>query len=512
MTFHTTNCLSWDFSLYLVTHRTSENFPNTSKGISNFLTHLERCFQGGVTILQLREKELSDGDFLNLAYKVKKLCQIYGVRFVINDNIKVAIEVDADGIHIGQEDMELREALELTGSKIPIGVSVKDVREANKAIQDGASYLGIGPVYPTNTKKLNKEIIGIDGVKQILNVIDTRIPVVAISGINENNINELMEKAIGDNQRRLDGVAMVSAIMDSKTPIKTCDYYKHVLREYNNQSYREFEEIEQVIKLIEKTIESRPIIHQLTNMVAINDSANVTLAIGASPIMAPDTKETEDLIKFSKALLINMGTLKKEMINEYILHGKVYNNANLPVILDPVGVGASQLRRECIDNILNEVKISVIKGNSNEIATLAGESIKSEGVDSSCKINNSMEIAEKLAIKYNCTVIMTGEIDYITNGKLRFSVHNGHHLMEKITATGCMLGAIIASYVAVEPDNPIIGVLTGTIVFTLAGELASKLSNGPGTFKYQLLDQLHHLTHYPTYQSIIKSRIKVIKY
>ena len=197
-----------DYSLYLVTN--SDNKTNTQ-----FLKIIEESINGGVSLVQLREKTCSTLDFYNLARDVKKITTKYGIPLIINDRIDIALSVDADGVHIGQDDMPMTIAREILGDKI-IGVSASNLDEALKAEEDGADYLGVGAIYTTNTKNDAKSV-SIDELKIISKTVN--IPVVAIGGINHNNANELINTQI-------DGISVVSAIMNSKNPLESAKRLK----------------------------------------------------------------------------------------------------------------------------------------------------------------------------------------------------------------------------------------------------------------------------------------------
>ncbi len=182
--------------LYLVTDR-------RWLGSRDFVETVEEAIDNGVTLVQLREKNLDYGEFLELAKDLKEVCQKHGVPFLINDNIKVAKEVDADGLHIGQGDMALEEARQILGEDKIIGLSCGNLEEARKAKRDGADYIGVGSVFSTGSKKDAKNI-GLEGLEEIAREVD--LPIVAIGGINKDNILELAAFDI-------DGVALISAIL-----------------------------------------------------------------------------------------------------------------------------------------------------------------------------------------------------------------------------------------------------------------------------------------------------------
>ena len=190
-----------DYTLYLVT-------DNKNKTEEKFLNTIEESIKGGVSLVQLREKKLKHDEFLNIALKVKKLLKKYNVPLIINDNVEIAKEIDADGIHVGQDDLEAKKVRKILGNDIIIGVSAHNIKEAKKAERDGANYIGCGTIFKTYTKS-DATLITKDELKNIVNTVS--IPVVYIGGIKEDNIKELKNTGIK-------GVSVVSAIMESENP------------------------------------------------------------------------------------------------------------------------------------------------------------------------------------------------------------------------------------------------------------------------------------------------------
>ncbi len=191
--------------LYAVTDR------RWSEGTTLY-EQVEQALQGGVSTLQLREKNLGDEEFLKEAMEIKELCKKYDVPLIINDNVEVAIKCGADGVHVGQEDMEASKVREKVGRDMIIGVSAHNVEEARRAVSNGANYLGVGAVFSTSTKD-DVDVLSKETLKDICLAVD--VPVVAIGGINQDNILEL-------NGTGVDGVAVVSAIFSSENIVETC--------------------------------------------------------------------------------------------------------------------------------------------------------------------------------------------------------------------------------------------------------------------------------------------------
>lgn len=242
---------------------------------------------------------------------------------------------------------------------------------------------------------------------------------------------------------------------------------------------------------------NNPLVHQITNYVTVNDCANITLAIGASPVMADDIKEVEDMVSISSALVINIGTLNSQTVESMVLAGKKANALGIPVVLDPVGAGATPFRNEVGKRLIDEIKFSVIRGNLSEIKSLYGVETKTKGVDSSEQSSLSeVELAKEIAIKWGTVIAITGVKDIITDGIKVFIVENGHEIMSKVTGTGCMCTALIGSYLGGCKDN-LIAALSGVVSMGIAGERAyERLEKNEGTGKLRLniLDEIFNLT------------------
>ncbi|HEM55892.1 MAG TPA: hydroxyethylthiazole kinase [Thermodesulfobium narugense] len=248
-------------------------------------------------------------------------------------------------------------------------------------------------------------------------------------------------------------------------------------------------------KILQKIKERKPLIHHITNYVAMNDSANVTLAIGALPIMALEEVELDDITNMASAVLLNIGTLKQDEINHMLLAGKYANFKNIPLILDPVGAGASKFRTRTAKNLLQTLKISIIKGNSFEISTLADLPAEGIGVDAISSNKNYANIAKEAAKKYKSIVLVTGEKDFVSDGERVFEIEGGSFLMSKVTGCGCMLGSIVACFAAIERENLLIASLGASIFFKSVGKLAEQRSTLPGSFRNSLIDSAYLISN-----------------
>lgn len=248
-----------------------------------------------------------------------------------------------------------------------------------------------------------------------------------------------------------------------------------------------FHEIFETIK------KEKPLIHHITNYVTVNDCANVVLALGGSPVMADDLDEVEEMVSLASALVLNVGTLNQRTIEAFILAGKKANALGIPVVLDPVGVGATALRTQTVQRILKEVQLSVLRGNMSEIKTIYGQEGKTRGVDSmDDSLMGGKEIALGLAKRLNCVVAITGATDIVSDGKKVFYIENGHEMLSRVTGTGCMTTSLIGLCIGTK-KNPFHGAIMGTAIMGLAGEIAYEaLSNKEevGTFRLKLMDAI----------------------
>ncbi len=247
-----------------------------------------------------------------------------------------------------------------------------------------------------------------------------------------------------------------------------------------------------IFEIIERIRQERPLIHNITNMVAMNDSANIILAIGGLPVMAHAQAEVREMVRVAGALVLNIGTLTSEQIDSMIAAGEEANNLKKPVVLDPVGAGATHLRTESALRLQERIKIDIVRGNHAEVSILAGLKGSIKGVESVGSGKNAVEVARSLARKHNQVVIITGKQDIVTDGKTVIEINNGSPMLGTITATGCMVTSLIATFAAVCDDY--IMASTGALVcFGLAGERAAVKAQGPGSFKVNLFDEVYNL-------------------
>jgi hydroxyethylthiazole kinase len=256
-------------------------------------------------------------------------------------------------------------------------------------------------------------------------------------------------------------------------------------------------------KIFDKVRKEKPLIHHITNWVTIYDCANITRAFGALPVMAHAKEESGDMTKIASALALNIGTLTPELIQSMILAGTIANKKDIPVVLDAVGVGATKLRDDKAFELLEKIKVNIIKGNASEIARIAGKVVVTKGVESTEVKDDLIDISKKLARERCATIVITGKNDIITDGNRVFLVRNGHKMMGNIVGTGCMATSVIASFAAVEKDYTFAS-SAALSCFGIAGELAVIKSNGPGSFKQNFYDEVFNLN-----SKIIKEMSKV---
>jgi hydroxyethylthiazole kinase len=240
---------------------------------------------------------------------------------------------------------------------------------------------------------------------------------------------------------------------------------------------------------LKKVREKKPLIHNITNYVVMNTTANALLACGASPVMAHAQEEVVEMVSFAGALVLNIGTLTPYWIDSMLKAGKRANELNVPIILDPVGSGATTLRTESAKRLMNELTIRVVRGNASEVLSLAREGSRTKGVDAMHAVDEAAEAAKGLARELNTTLAITGPVDLITDGNRTYRVSNGHELMGYVTGTGCTATVITGAFLAVDNDA-VQATTTALAYYGLAGEKAAVRAQAPGSFQIALIDAL----------------------
>jgi hydroxyethylthiazole kinase len=236
--------------------------------------------------------------------------------------------------------------------------------------------------------------------------------------------------------------------------------------------------------------DAKPLIHQITNYVVMNETANATLALGALPVMAHAKEEVEEMVGYAGALVLNIGTLSPHWVEAMLLAGKAANARGIPVVLDPVGVGATRYRTETAKQILDEVDVTVLRGNAGEVATLVGVAAEVRGVESIGAAGDPAELARAAGATLGVVASVTGPVDHVSDGDRVIAIANGHPLLATITGTGCMSSAMTGCFLAVNRDRPLDAAAEALVAFGVAGEDAAVGAKGPGSFHVALYDAL----------------------
>ena len=463
---------------------------------------VEEALRGGVTMVQLREKELQGEALEQEAREILALCRQYGVPLLINDDVMLAKKIGADGVHVGQDDMSAAKARELLGEDAVIGVTARTVEQAVAAQEAGADYLGSGAVFGTSTKKDAKPM---DPAyfQQICESVS--IPVVAIGGVTLDNIREL-------EGRKMSGFAIVSGIFAAEDiETRTRDLW---------EAAQELCLPGQVSRLKKEILRRHPVVQCITNIVTVNDCANALLAVGASPTMAHHPEEMEEFAAVCDALVCNMGAT--ESLEAMMAAGKA-DTAGLsrPVVIDPVGCATSAFRRRKCLELIDAVHPACIRGNGAEIRALATDHRTARGVDdlflqektegpadkngqSGAEISEdqpssdfslseeTVRCARQLSRMTGAIVIASGETDYVVCGDRVYSVRGGSAWMTRVTGTGCMLSVLLGAFLSVENSALSAAACCGmmNVCAERAQEHTAAEHGGTGTFRVHLIDEL----------------------
>jgi hydroxyethylthiazole kinase len=234
----------------------------------------------------------------------------------------------------------------------------------------------------------------------------------------------------------------------------------------------------------------KPLVHQITNYVVMNETANATLSLGALPVMAHAPQEVEEMAGVAGALVLNIGTLSEHWIDAMLLAGK---SAAGPIVLDPVGAGATRYRTDTAKRLLAELEIAVVRGNAAEVAMLAGREAEIRGVESIGAEGSGAELAREAARTLGTVVSVTGPTDHVSDGDRVVAIANGHELLATVSGTGCMSTAVTGSFLAAKPNEPLEAAAEALVAFGVAGEDAASEARGPGTFHAALYDALYNL-------------------
>lgn len=255
---------------------------------------------------------------------------------------------------------------------------------------------------------------------------------------------------------------------------------------------------------LDRVRETAPLIHNITNYVTVNDVANVLLACGGSPIMSDDIQDVEDITSICGGLNINIGTLNQNTIPSMFAAGKKANELGHPVVLDPVGAGASALRTQTALKLLEEVKFTVVRGNISEIKTLASGAGTTKGVDADVadkvteeNLDNAVAFAKAFAARTGAVIAITGAIDIVADAQKAYCIRNGNAMMSCITGTGCQLSALTAAFVTANPGQPLEAAAAAVCAMGLAGEVAHQRltpQDGNATYRNYIIDAIYNMT------------------
>ncbi|KAL5117575.1 thiamine biosynthetic bifunctional enzyme [Pleosporales sp. CAS-2024a] len=523
-----------DYSLYLVTDST-----HALLGARDVAEVVDQAVAGGVTMVQYRDKTGDTALLVATAKRLHEKCKAHNVPLLVNDRVDVALAVGCEGVHLGQEDLDVAAARQLLGDAAIIGATVSSMQEARIAVERGADYLGIGTLYATTTKKNTKQIIGINGIRSILAALDQgspaarKIKTVCIGGVNASNLQRIKHqlhapRTAATPPKSIDGVAVVSAIMAAADP-KAASAHLSALSAslppfaarstappvwHGNDADETTHLLHRAVEATQNVQRTRPLSHNMTNLVVQNFAANVALAIGASPIMANYAQEAADLAALGGALVVNMGTVTPDGIDNYKKAILAYNLAGAPIVLDPVGAGATAVRRAALRQVMAVGYFDLIKGNEREIMAVARASgfaflheqeeeeeedaspQQQRGVDSGAPVlalEQKALLVQRLALRERNLVLMTGPTDVLSDGVRTYAIDNGHDYLAAITGSGCTLGTTLSAYLAANHADKLHAAVAALLHFEIAAELAAARDdvNGPGTFVPAFIDQLY---------------------
>ena len=236
--------------------------------------------------------------------------------------------------------------------------------------------------------------------------------------------------------------------------------------------------------------ERKLLVHQITNYVVMNETANATLAVGALPVMAHACEEVEEMVGLAGALVLNIGTLSPPWVEAMLLAARAASERGIPIVLDPAGAGATSYRTETARRILGEVDVTVLRGNAGEVATLVGVDAEVRGVESIATGSEPAELAVAAARALGCVASVTGPVDHVSDGERALAIANGHELLAAVTGTGCMSSALTGCFLAAKRDAPVEAAAEGLAAFGVAAEDAARDAKGPGSFHVGLYDAL----------------------
>ena len=470
--------------LYAVTDRAW-----TGNGVT-LADQVESALRGGATMVQLREKNISREEFENEARKILPICHAYGVPFIINDDVELAAKVSADGVHVGQKDMDPGRVREILGNDAIVGVTAKTVEQALAAEAAGADYLGSGAVFGSTTKT-DAVPLDLDHFEKICRSVS--IPVTAIGGINRDNIRQLAG-------RGMSGFAVVGGIFGAPDVEAAARELRGIAEELVPRDVRLSPE---AAVFCRKIRERRPVVQCIANIVTAGDCANALLAIGASPTMAHHPDEMEDFAKISDALVLSMGATEslEAMFRAGRAEGAAGSRVRRPIVIDPVGCAASGFRRKKCWELIREVQPVCIRGNASEIKALVLDADTGRGVDDPEELRDTPAAEEdyvrRLSEMTGAIVIASGATDYIAKAGCVKEVTGGTTLFRHITGSGCMMSSLLGAFMSISPS--IESAAACCELMAAAGEAAERWARrdcaalpgtGTGSFHTRFFDAL----------------------
>jgi thiamine-phosphate diphosphorylase/hydroxyethylthiazole kinase len=462
---------------------------------------VREAIKGGVTLVQVREKDATTKDFVTEALKIKEVTDEYEMPLIINDRVDVALAIDAAGVHLGVHSMSVAMARKILGDNKIIGATVVDVDDAVKAQLDGADYLAYNAkitldtiIQTYNKTEITKDtVMGLDGLRLLTSHPFIHRPLVATGGIDSNNAAQMIEVGCA-------GVAVVRGIFAAEnvqeeaqklvTIVKTAlaKYWQPRINQINDTTLKLIEQFVRALTFLKRKC---PLIHHMANMMTMNDIANATKFLGAVPLLAHAPNEEETAAAKADCLVLDLVTLDPYLVDSMLKAVQAADNQKVPIVLNCGGVGTTEYRTNSALSFLSKLNIAILRGNANEIPILLGEP---ETVEEKKKLN-PLAIASRVAQKFNTTVVISGRQDIITDGARCILVNNGHHALTEIAGSGSIATALIGCFAAIMEDKVEAAAL-GMVCLGVAAELAAPdyIARGPYSFKVSLFDKLATLT------------------
>ena len=465
-----------DYTLYLVTDQDLMSTKTLEQAV-------EQACEGGVTLVQIREKKASQDEFLDVARRCKAITDRFEVGLIVNDNPHVAAQIGALGVHVGQDDTPVPQVRQIVGPDAIIGVSAHTVEEAQRAQAEGADYLGIGGITLTATKP-DAPALTFAQLDAIVESVD--IPCVVIGGVNARTIPLCHGHGFA-------GYAVVSAIIAQPDITAAAAGLRRVIAR-NDLPSADAALRDQIRACVETVRATNPMAPSITNFVTIDYVANAQLAVGGSAAMVylPDEGE---MLAASPSMYLNMGTLMPVYGETIPRTGRALAAAGTPWVLDPVGIGIGSLRTQLLQS-LRDCRPGIIRCNASEAIALASlwgltqaEDSGVRGVDSTDSVDSAQVAAVALARHTGGAVAVSGEVDLVTDGFRVARVKGGSPLLTCITGSGCSLGGVAAIYATAA--DPFAAALTATVAYNLAADRAAQTAQAPGSFKVAFLDALY---------------------